>query len=170
VSITRRLFSPFKRQAPSSAYVYMPPKHTWWRAIAAFAAGAVCVFALVRSPAAPPAPDASPPVPAVASASQVSSLPQAFLAAPAESARAPTDAATAAVQPSETASATPANAKANVKRTASRSAHRQTAKKSHRYDSPFQSFAGNFNPFGGGNRGQGRRYSGGGFGYGYNAN
>lgn len=171
MSITRRLFSPFKRQAPSSAYVYMPPKHTWWRAVAAFAAGAVCVFALVRSPAAPPAPDASPPVPAVASASQVSSPPQAlFLAAPAESAQAPTDAATAAVQPSETASATPANAKANVKRTASRSAHRQTAKKSHRYDSPFQSFAGNFNPFGGGNRGSSRRYSGGGFGYGYNAN
>jgi len=168
VSITRRLFSPFKRQAPSSAYVYMPPKHTWWRALAAFAAGGVCVLALVRSPAAPPAPDASPPVPAVASASQVSSPPQAFLAAPAESAQAPTDAATAAVPPSETASATPANAKAKVKRTASRSAHRQTAKKSHRYDSPF--FAGNFNPFGGGARGSGRRYSGGGFGYGYNAN
>lgn len=168
MSITRRLFSPFKRQAPSSAYVYMPPKHTWWRALAAFAAGGVCVFALVRSPAAPPAPDASPPVPAVASASQVSSPPQAFLAVPAESAQAPTDAATAAVPPSETASATPANAKANVKRTASRSAHRQTAKKSHRYDSPF--FAGNFNPFGGGGRGSGRRYSGGSFGYGYNAN
>ena len=168
MSITRRLFSPFKKQAPSSAYVYMPPKHTWWRALAAFAAGGVCVFALVRSPAAPPAPDASPPVPVVASASQVSSPPQAFLAVPAESAQAPTDAATAAVQPSETASATPANAKANVKRTASRSAHRQTAKKSHRYDSPF--FAGNFNPFGGGGRGSGRRYSGGSFGYGYNAN
>ena len=168
MSITRRLFSPFKKQAPSSAYVYMPPKHTWWRALAAFAAGGVCVFALVRSPAAPPAPDASPPVPAVASASQVSSPPQAFLAVPAESAQAPTDAATAAVQPSETASATPANAKANVKRTASRSAHRQTAKKSHRYDSPF--IAGNFNPFGGGGRGSGRRYSGGSFGYGYNAN
>ena len=168
MSITRRLFSPFKKQAPSSAYVYMPPKHTWWRALAAFAAGGVCVFALVRSPAAPPATDASPPVPAVVSASQVSSPPQAFLAVPAESAQAPTDAATAAVQPSETASATPANAKANVKRTASRSAHRQTAKKSHRYDSPF--FAGNFNPFGGGGRGSGRRYSGGSFGYGYNAN
>ena len=168
MSITRRLFSPFKSQAPSSAYVYMPPKHTRWRAVAAFAAGGVCVFALVRSPVAPTAPDASPPVPAVASASQVSSPPQAFLAVPAESAQAPTDAATAAVPPSETASATPANAKANVKRTASRSAHRQTAKKSHRYDSPF--FAGNFNPFGGGGRGSGRRYSGGSFGYGYNAN
>ena len=167
MSITRRLFSPFKRQAPSSAYVYMPPKHTWWKAVAAFAAGGVCVLALVRSPAAPPAPDASPPARAVTSASQFASPPQAFLATPAESAPAPTEAATAAAQPPEAAPAAPANAKA-AKRTASRSAHRQSAKKSHRYDSPFQSFAGNYNPFGGA-RGSGRRY-GGNFGYGYNAN
>jgi len=167
VPITRRLFSPFKRQAPSSAYVYMPPKYTWWKAVAAFAAGGVCVFALVRSPAAPPVPDASLPAPAVARASQVASPPQAFLAVPAESAPASSEAATAAAQPPEAAPTTPASTKA-AKRTASRSAHRQAAKKSHRYDSPFQSFAGNYNPFGGG-RGSGRRY-GGNFGYGYNAN
>ena len=47
MSLTRRLFSPFKRQVPTSAYVYMPPKHTWWKAIAAFAAGGICVFALL---------------------------------------------------------------------------------------------------------------------------
>src|SRR5262249_2051296 len=131
VPITRRLFSPFKRQAPSSAYVYMPPKYTWWKAVAAFAAGGVCVFALVRSPAAPPVPDASLPAPAVARASQVASPPQAFLAVPAESAPASSEAATAAAQPPEAAPTTPASTKA-AKRTASRSAHRQAAKKSHR--------------------------------------
>jgi hypothetical protein len=168
VSITRRLFSPFKRQVPSSAYVYMPPKHTWWKAIAAFAAGGICVFALVRSPAGPQAaPEVSRSGAVAAATSQASSPPQAFLAAPAESIPTSTDVATAATQPPE---ATPTTAaKANAKRTAARSTHRQTAKK-HRYDSPFSSFARNFDPFSGGNRGSSRRYSGGGFGYGYNAN
>jgi hypothetical protein len=173
VSITRRLFSPFKRQVPTSAYVYMPPKHTWWKAIAAFTAGGICVFALVRSPAGPQAaPEVSRSAGVAASASQASSPPQAFLAAPAESIPTRTDVATAATQPPEATPATAANAKANTKRAAARSAHRQTAKK-HRYDSPFSSFARNFDPFSGGNRGSSRRYSGygsGGFGYGSNAN
>lgn len=170
MSITRRLFSPFKRQVPTSAYVYMPPKHTWWKAIAAFTAGGICVFALVRSPAGPQAaPEVSRSAAVAAAASQASSPPQAFLAAPTESIPTPTDVATAATQPLEATPTTAANAKANAKRTAARSAHRQTAKK-HRYDSPFSSFSRNFDPFSGGNRGSSRRYSGGGFGYGYNAN
>ena len=134
MSITRRLFSPFKRQVPTSAYVYMPPKHTWWKAIAAFTAGGICVFALVRSPAGPQAaPEVSRSAAVAAAASQASSPPQAFLAAPTESIPTPTDVATAATQPPEAMPTTAANAKANAKRTATRSAHRQTAKK-HRYD------------------------------------
>ena len=79
MSITRRLFSPFKRQVPTSAYVYMPPKHTWWKAIGAFAAGGICVFALVRSPAGPQAaPEVSRSAAVAAAASQASSPPKHF--------------------------------------------------------------------------------------------
>jgi hypothetical protein len=107
----------------------------------------------------------------LAAGPQAPSAPQAFLVAPPESA--PTATEAAAATPPEAAPATPANAKANARRTASHQAHRQTAKKSQRYNSPFQSFAGNFDPFSGGYRGSSRRYSrygGGGFNYGSNAN
>ena len=153
MSLTRRLFSPFKRQVPTSAYVYMPPKHTWWKAIAAFAAGGICVFALVRSPAGP---QAAPEV----SRSAAVRLPRRRHRPPHKhfwlrppNHPTPTEVATAATQPPEATPTTAANAKANAKRTAARSAHRQTAKK-HRYDFPFSSFARNFDPFSGGNRGQ----------------
>ena len=74
-----------QKASSTSAYVYMPPKHTWWKAIAAFTAGGICVFALVRSPAGPQAaPEVSRSAAVAAAASQASSPPQAFLAAPTE--------------------------------------------------------------------------------------
>jgi hypothetical protein len=166
VSIIRRLVPSRWGRSPKSAYVYMPPKYPWWPAVAAFAAGGLCVFVLVRSLAAPSAADTgyrTAPVAALAPTPQFPSTPQAFAVLPPESASA--DAATAVAEPAEPASA-PAAAEANVRRTAAKSStHRHVAKKSHRND------PGNFDRFSGGYRGSTRQYSGyGNVGYGFNAN
>ena len=186
MSIIRRLVPSRWGRSPKSAYIYMPPKYPWLPAVAAFAAGGLCVFVMVRSPAAPSAADTgyrTAPVAALAPTPQFPSTPQAFAVLPPELASA--DAATVVAEPAQPASA-PAAAKANVRRTAARSSthrhvaekwtaarsstHRHVAEKSHRND-PFQGFAGNFDRFSGGYRGSTRQYSGyGNVGYGFNAN
>src|SRR5262245_2287575 len=45
----RHLFPSFDRPARVSPYFYVPPKRRWWPLLAAFAAGGVCVLALLDS-------------------------------------------------------------------------------------------------------------------------
>ena len=47
MSIMRRWFPSFDGSAPVSPYLYVPPKRRWWPTLLAFAAGGVCVLALL---------------------------------------------------------------------------------------------------------------------------
>jgi hypothetical protein len=49
MSLARRLFRSFDGPARVSPYFYVPPKRRWWPMLAAFAAGGVCVLALLGS-------------------------------------------------------------------------------------------------------------------------
>jgi hypothetical protein len=129
--------------------------------VAAFAAGGICVFTFVNSPA------SSPPVADSGSATKAAKLlpgahmatiVQPAIAAPEPVVQAP-PAATAAPAAAEADPAPAAPAKATAKRTATKAAHQRVARKRH-HNSPFDAYARGFDPFnGGGHRGQ-RRYSG----------
>jgi hypothetical protein len=168
MSITRRLFPSRWGHSRVSAYVYMPPGRRRWPLVAAFAAGAICVFALVRSPATSPTGDTAAKV-ALPAARDVWSVPQAFLMSQPESA--PIDTATAAEQSPEATTTTLAPAKAKVRQSAAKSAsaHRRVANKSRQYKSRMQAFARSFDSSSGGYRTSGHPY--GAYGsYGFNAN
>ena len=47
MSIMRRWFPSFDGSAHVSPYLYLPPKRRWWPTLLAFAAGGVCVLALL---------------------------------------------------------------------------------------------------------------------------